>query len=89
MLDGIIRTHIILWVRFLFIVAHVIIPHNGSSKEMESNFEIKISLYISGTNTTLTIYVIHFYRYNYNYVRVMSSYKHWQTEKMIFYKIVH
>ena len=50
-----------LWVRFLFIVAHVIIPHNGSSKEMESNFEIKISLYISGTNTTLTIYVIHFY----------------------------
>lgn len=60
MLDGIIRTHIMLWVRFLFIVAHVIIPHNGSSKEMESNFEIKISLYISGTNTTLTIYVIHF-----------------------------
>ena len=50
-----------LWVRFLFIVAHVIIPHKGSSKEMESNFEIKISLYISGTNTTLTIYVIHFY----------------------------
>ena len=49
-----------LWVRFLFIVAHVIIPHKGSSKEMESNFEIKISLYISGTNTTLTIYVIHF-----------------------------
>ena len=43
-----------------YIVAHVIIPHDGSSKEMESNFEIKISLYISGTNTTLTIYVIHF-----------------------------
>ena len=43
-----------------YIVAHVIIPHKGSSKEMESNFEIKISLYISGTNTTLTIYVIHF-----------------------------
>ena len=60
MLDGIIRIHIMLWVRFLFIVAHVIIPHKGSSKEMESNFEIKISLYISGTNTTLTIYVIHF-----------------------------
>lgn len=49
-----------LWVRFLFIVAHVIIPHKGLSKEMESNLEIKISLYISGTNTTLTIYVIHF-----------------------------
>ena len=60
MLDGIIRIHIMLWVRFLFIVAHVIIPHKGSSKEIESNFEIKISLYISGTNTTLTIYVIHF-----------------------------
>ena len=61
MLDGIIRTHIMLWVRFLFIVAHVIIPQKVSSKEMESNFGIKISLYISGTNTTLTIYVIHFY----------------------------
>ena len=49
-----------LWVKFLFILAHVIIPHKVSSKEIESNLEIKISLYISGVNTTLTIYVINF-----------------------------
>ena len=55
MLDGIIRTHIVLWVRFLFIVAHVIIPHNGLSKEMErseTNDETKEYHYQGKTNNT-------------------------------------
>ena len=41
-----------LWVRFLFIVAHVIIPHKGLLKEMKSNFEIK-SVYTFQEQTLL------------------------------------